>query len=176
MGYEILDIEGYGPFGNESYSAPGGVLVYTGHHLYKTSPYYYGTLGPDAYYRAIANKCMPNVPYLRSQHPYWLDRNVVTNPYIEPEVLRANRDYVLVRDKMERRFLIPSESNPWQEIGVLWRSQQGDEAVLYAYADFPWPVGRFRAVRDVTTGQPVAIVARRCNAIAKHTYLMSESP
>ena len=173
IGLEFLDVEGYGPFGNEGYSAPGGILVYAGRQLYKTSPYYYVTGGPDAYYRAIANKCMPNIPYYRSKHPYWVNRNIVTNPYLEAEVAQANRDYALVRDKMARRFLIPSESNPWQEIGVLWSDGRGAEEVLFAYGDFQWPVGQVRSVKDVTTGETVALPDGKLPAQRKHTYLIT---
>lgn len=171
MGYEILNIEGYGPFGNDS---PSGTHVLTvgGRQHYKTSPYYYLVLGPETYYRCVANKGMPILPYYDSKHPYHVNRNVATNPYVRAEVQQANHDYAVVRAKMKRRFLIPSKTNPWQEIGVLWRDEQTSEEVLFAYGTFQYRIGRTRSVEDVTTGEAVAVADGTLSAVPGHTYLI----
>lgn len=172
MGYEVLNIEGFGPFGHDSTSPR--VLAVGDRRLYRTSIYYYLGLGPDTYYRAVANHAMPILPFHPSKHPYHLNRNVAMNPYLQAEVAQANRDYMAVRHKMKRRFLIPSKTSPWQEVGVLWRNEQPDEEVIFAYGTFEWKVEATQSVTDVTTGKPVALEDRAFTALPKHTYLIRE--
>ena len=175
MGYQILNIEGYGPFGNDSPSPR--MLERGGRRLYKTSYYYYLALGPHSYYRAVANKAMPILPYHPSKHPYWGNRSVATNPAVAAEVAQANRDYGAVRSSMARRFLIPSATNPWQEIGVLWRDGKGKGEVLFAYGEFAWrPGAGTRSVHDVTAGKPVALANGAFATQARHTYLLRRTP
>jgi hypothetical protein len=172
IGYTILNIEGYGPFGNNSPSPR--LLAFGGRDDYKTSRYYYLVLGPDTYYRCIANKAMPIVPYADSTHPYWVDRSVANNPYFQAEASQANQDYASIRTKMKRCFLIPSKENPWQEIGVLWRDDETEAEVLFAYGDFLWQVGEDRRVHDVTTSKAVELTQGLLNTVARHTYLSTK--
>ena len=171
MGYQIFNIEGYGPFGNDSTSPK--MLERGGRRLYKTSYWYYLALGPHSYYRAVANKAMPILPYHPSKHPYWGNRSVATNPAVAAEVVQANRDYAIVRSRMTQRELIPSAANPWQEIGVLWRDGQGKDDVLFAYGEFEWrPGADTRSVQDVTAGKPVGLSAGAFGTLPQHTYLI----
>ena len=124
-----------------------------------------------AYYRSIANKAMPILPYHDSKHPCWANRSVATNPHLREEIQQAHKDYAVVRDRMKRRFLIPSKTNPWREVGVLWRAEGSSETVLFAYAPFQWQTGRAGSVMDVTAGAPVATSQGLLATVARHTYL-----
>ena len=75
---------------------------------------------------------------------------------------------------MKRRFLIPSKENPWQEIGVLWRDDETEAEVLFAYGEFLWQVGEDRRVHDVTTSKAAELTQGVLNTVARHTYLSTK--
>lgn len=172
MGYQVLNTEGRGPFGTPSTSSAAHGAMYSrgGRWDYLTSTYYYNVMGPNTYYRSIANKATPMLPYRESDHPWWLHRALPTNEALTEEVAQANRDFVAVRSRMVRRFLVPSQDTPMQEIGVLWRDGTGDE-VLFAYGTFDWDPSGFSQVIDITAGEAAQLHAGRLTTEAKHTYL-----
>lgn len=174
MGYQILNTEGRGPFGTPSTSSASVGAMYSsgGRRDYRTSRYYYSALGPDTYYRSIANNATPMLPYRESDHPWWDHRAIPTNEALTEEIAQANQDYAAVRSRMVRRYLVPSAENPLREIGGLWHDDDGQEQVLFAYGRFEWDTRGFRRVQDVTAGKPAQVKNGILTTEPKHTYLL----
>ncbi len=90
------------------------------------------------------------------------------SPADSAKIARANRDYTLVLEKMERRKLLAS-GNHWQ--GVEWAQDGSEDIVLFAFESFDYPVVEVVAIQDITTGTMI-FHSGNLNTEAMHTYLI----
>ncbi|NIA16604.1 MAG: hypothetical protein GWP08_21310 [Nitrospiraceae bacterium] len=157
MGVTEIHLEGCGPFGLSTCGYPA-------------EPYEYGNLvdrlkaigraqrirgreyglyryladnlvEPGSYYRALAAKGAIGVFNLRV-----IDRMDAKD---RRQIVQANRDYVRVVDRMERRQLIGSPKT-WN--GVAWTRSGARERILFAFGRFHYPPGDGARIEDITSG------------------------
>jgi len=164
MGCTEIHIEACGPLGLSSGGYGMGKPELSEHirgreyGLYRTVAD--ALVEPESYYRALASKGVIGLTRLDV-----LDKLPEAQ---RARIVQANRDYVRVMDKMERRRLI-ADGDTWQ--GVAWTRRGSREELLFAFTRFRYPLAGRATVEDVTAGTTTAARAA-IETTPVHTYVI----
>ena len=167
-GMRNILLEVAGPAGQDAGTC--GYLP-VGEPLSYKSALYIGGCRPEKanyYYRSIANKSFPMLPY---RYVFWTYeyRSLDQFPELRRQVRRANLDWAAVKDLMVHRHLIAAKDDPWRDVGVEWTKPGSRDRALFSYGEFDYPVTPRAKVIDVTAGahvKPAGVLKTKCC----HTY------
>ena len=179
MGLSTIVIEGCGPFGissggygYEAYALGSPEDKIAAEKIYeRIEGREYGLyryiadtiIEPESYYRALASKGVIDG---------FLIETLLDMPKEKLEIIaQANRDYMQVLDKMEKRHLI-GNGDRWN--GVLWTHQGSKAEVLFSFNSFNYFLGQIDSrvvVEDVTAGTK-SMVMGNFSTLPMHTYII----
>ncbi len=97
-------------------------------------------IDPDSYYRALAAKGIAGAP-----HSFEIFQALPVEQ--RERIIQANRDYLAVTGRMERRHLV-AEGGTWK--GVSWTRELADGEVLFSFSSFVYPVEEGALIEDIT--------------------------
>ena len=166
-GIRNVQLEGAGPAGQDAGTC--GYLPVGEPLSYKKALYVYSCRPEKVnyYYRSIANKAFPMLPYRYVLWTYEY-KSLAQFPELRRQVRRANLDWAAVQDLMVHRRLIAA-ADPWKDMGVEWSKPGSPARALFAYGEFKYRVPSGARVTDVTEGKVVrrgGVLRTKCC----HTY------